>query len=312
MPPAENAESVDETIVEGQEVDEEVIEGEVDEPSDDETQETEDEEVEIVLEGEEEPAPQKDKIPRRARKLLERNARLESELETTQQSNNAEIERLKTELANSLGSQQQAVTTAMPMPPTEAEHGYDPEKLAEAQTQYRSNFANWLKGQQTSQADTASQTEAQDQRAIVEAEKLEDHYKRADNLKVKDYDANEEAAAKVLGKKLVKSIAIVMPNSAMIINYLGVNPRKAQEIADLNKTDPNKGVAKLWELNFGLKAKSRKRSNAPEPEQRVEGGGGGATSALQKQYDKATENANIKERRRLRAIAKEKGIKLED
>lgn len=308
---AENAESIEETIVLDPEVEQEVIEGESTEISDDKPEKIEDEEVEIVLEGEEEPAPQ-GKIPRRVKKLLERNTQLQSEMETTQQSSTAEIERLKSELANSLTSQQQAVTTAVPMPPTEAECGYDPDKLKAATVQYQANLVNWLANQQTDKAEVASQTQAQTQRVRVETEKLEDHYKRADGLKVKDYDDNEASAVDVLGKDLVKSIAMTMPNSAMIINYLGKNSRKAQEIADLNLSDPSKGVAKLWEYNFGLKAIPRKRSNAPEPEQRVEGGGGGGTSSLQKQYDKATEAGSIKDRRKLRAIAKEKGIKLED
>ena len=305
---AENAESVEEEVVEDQLV-EEVEAEEVPETEEAETEQVEDEEVEVVLEGEEEPAPHK--MPRRVVKLLERNTVLQSDLENQGQANTAqsqEIERLKQELA----TQQQNISIEMPMPPVAEDFDFDQEKIAQATQQYKVNMQQWLTNNQQTVSDTNAQTVAQSQIASKEKSALEEHYKRADSLKVPDYDDSEAAVMDVLGRNALKAIAMTLPNSAMVINYLGKNPAKLQEMADLDKVDPSAGVAKLWEYNFGLKARPRKRSNAPEPEQRVEGGVGGSISALQKKYDKATDEGDIKTRRKLRVEAKEKGITLED
>lgn len=308
------AENVEDAVSEilGDEVETEVVEEEVETPEvegeAESESESESDEVDIVLEGEEEPAPQK--IPRRVRKLLERNTALQTDLETQGQASTVqsqEIERLRAELTASKST----ISAEMPMPPTEEGCGYDAEKLAAETAQYKLNFANWMASQNQSATQTNTQAEAQSQRVHQETTALEAHYKRADELKVPDYDDNEEAAAAVLGQDAVKSIAMVLPNSAMVINYLGKNPDKAREIAHLDKTDPKAGVAKLWELNFGLKAVPRKRSKAPQPEERVEGAGGVVTvSKLQKQYDEAADKMDIPLRAKLKAQAKDKGITL--
>lgn len=302
-----------------QEVDEvveglEVIEGDQSEVAEGEAAAEEAEEFDIVLNGEEDPTPQAGKMPKRVKKLLDRNNALQSDLENTTatNANNAvEIERLREELANSRQQPVQPIGNQMPMPPTEESVDYDPERMRVAQQQYQTDFQSWMTGQQKQVSDTNAQQAAQAEISKKEADALNAHYERADSLKVPDYESNEESAVSLMGNHLVKSIAVALPNSAMVINYLGKNPAKAQEIATLDKTDPQAGVAKLWELNFNLKAVPRTKSKAPNPETVVEGGGGG-TSKLQKLYDKAAEDGDIKKRRELRTQAKAAGETLQD
>ena len=317
MSEAESQEPIENEIVE------EVVTGEVEaeagipEEAPAEEAAAEDGEFEIVLDGEEDPAPQTGKIPKRVKKLLERNTALQTDIDTQSQVNAREIERLKQELAASRQPEIQSVSSVMPMPPREEDCDYEPEKIATATAKYQRDMQAWILGQQQFVTQQGAEQDAQNQRVLQERKSLEAHYERVDKLKVSDYDANESNAVDVLGKHLVKSIAGSMSNSAMIINYLGLprNKALAEELAILDKsnnsTDVQKGVEKIWELNFNLKSKPRKKSNAPEPETRVEGGGG-SVSSLQKKYDAATENADIKTRRALRKQAKEKGITLTD
>jgi len=312
---AENLEELEPEVIEAEV--EEVEAPEVETPEGEQAEQqadAQDEEFDIVLEGEEEPAPQPGKMPKRVKKLLDQRNALQTENENqaaTVQQNAQEIERLRQELAASRGDQPQQPVITMPLPPTEESVDYDPEKLKAAQAKYQSDLQSWIVGQQQATTTQAAQQEAQAQAVAKEKTALEAHYERADSLKVPDYEDNEAASVEIMGKNLVKSIALALPNSAMVINYLGKNKALAQEIAGLDKTDPQAGVAKLWELNFKLKKKPRTRSNAPEPETSVEGGGKGG-SALQAQYDKATNNGNIKERKKLRKLAKEQGITLQD
>ena len=294
--------------------DQEAIEGDQPEVAEGEQAAEEAEEFDIVLNGEEEPTPQAGKMPKRVKKLLDRNNALQSDLEgnTATIANNAvEIERLRQELASSRSPVVQPISNSMPMPPTEESTDYDPDKLAVAQNQYQVDLQSWFGNQQKQATDNNAQQAAQAESSKKETEALNAHYDRADSLKVPDYESNEESAVSTMGKHLVKSIALALPNSAMVINYLGKNPAKAQEIATLDKTDPQAGVAKLWELNFNLKAVPRTKSKAPNPETVVEGGGGGS-SKLQELYDKATEEGDIKKRRELRTQAKAAGETLQD
>ena len=309
MSDAESQELIENEVVE-EVVTEEVEENtEISEEAKTEEEATEGEDFDIVLEGDEEPAPQKAKMPKRVKKLLEKNTALQTDLDTQAQSNAREIERLKQELVASRAPN--TVVTTMPMPPLEEDHGYDPDKLAQARVKYQNDMQSWILQQNQAVGRQQAETETQNRRASKEHEALEAHYARADKLKVSDYDVNESNAVSNLGKDLVKSIATSLPNSAMVINYLGKNEAAAREIANLDKTDPGAGIAKLWELNFKLKAVPRKKSNAPDPESRVEGGGG-SVSSMQKKYDAATEKGDIKTRRALRKQAKAKGITLTD
>ncbi len=258
-------------------------------------------EFEIVLEGDEEPAPQKQHVPKRVRKLLERKTELETELKETSEASAQEIANLKAQL------NQTQVVDEMPLPPNPDDFSLEPELLVEAQAEYKTNFQSWLSTQSETKATNEAIETARNNRDKQENKLLEEHYERADSLKIKNYDENEEKAAESLGQNMVKSIAMMLPNSAMVINYLGANPAIAEEIAALDKSDPRTGVAKLWELNFKLKAKPRKRSKTPDPESKIESSAG--LSPLERQMEKAAETGNIGELRRLKKEAREKGIK---
>lgn len=271
----------------------------------------EDGEVDIVLEGEEEPAPQKGKMPKRVKKLLDQRTQLQGELSSERQLKDLEIQQLRDQLAQqSVQQTQHAIPATMPLPPTESDPSidYDSDKLAQAQVKYQGDLQTWMVNQHKTIADQNAHQTAQAGQVQAEKTAIEDHYDRASKLRVSDYDDNESSAVEILGRNTVKAIAMNMDNSAMIINYLGKNPAKAKEIAALDAADPRQGVAKLWELNFKLKAKPRKKSNAPEPETKIEGGV--VSGTMQRRYDKAAEAGDIKTLRQVKKEAKAKGITL--
>jgi hypothetical protein len=266
----------------------------------------EDDEVDVVLEGDEEPAPQ-NKMPRRVKKLLDRNNQLETDMETKGQEDARRIQQLEAQVAQH-AVQTPVSSVVMPLPPTEESVNYDAEAFTQAQAKYQSDMQSWMLNHQTNAAQKDAETTAQNQKEVQEKTSLEAHYKRADALKVSNYDDNEAEAVKTLGRDMIKSIAMVLPNSARVINYLGKNKDKALELEMLNKTNPQAGVAKLWELNFNLKEVPRKRSKAPEPESKVEGGGG--MSNIEKKMEAAADKGDITLFRKLKKEALAKGIKL--
>ena len=123
----------------------------------------------------------------------------------------------------------------------------------------------------------AEQAQATSQTASNEtlATDLRAHYDRADQLKVSDYEATEDAAIDVLGNDLAKQIMIQSEKSQVLMYYLGKNPAKAEALKRLfeSPTTVVKGVLELGRLEVKLKPQS-KRSSAPDPETVVEGGGG--------------------------------------
>lgn len=296
------SEALDEVFAEPEEVTEET------ETAEGEAEAQEDEEVDVVLEGEEEPAPQ-NKMPRRVKKLLDRNNQLETDLENVEQKNAQRIQQLEAQLAQN-SVQANVSTGVMPLPPTEADSNYDSEAFTQAQTKYQTDMQSWILNHQQTASQKDAELTAQNQKEVQEKTALEAHYKRADALKVSNYDDNEAGAVEILGRDMIKSIAMVMPNSARIINYLGheKNKDKALELEMLNKTNPQAGVAKLWELNFNLKEVPRKRSKAPEPESKVEGGGG--LSNIEKKMEAAADKGDITLFRQLKKEARAKGIKV--
>lgn len=269
------------------------------------------EEVEVVLEGEEEKPASQQKVSRRVKKLLERTNTLETSLETEKSEKTIADERIIQLEAQLAERTPQQASTDMPLPPTLEQCDYDDEALKLAQSKYQTDVKTWISSQNQSTTQQNAQAETQRQTELTKKTALDAHYKRADELKVSDYDSTEAKAVEVLGKDMVKAIAMTFPNSARIINYLGKNENVTDEIMKLNATNPQAGVAKLWELNFKLKDAPRKRSNAPEPESKVEGGFSKNTSALQKQYDAAADKGDLATRKKLRAQAKANGIKLE-
>jgi len=264
-------------------------------------------ELEVVLEGEEEEAPTPHKVPRRIRKLLANQTKMQGEaVQADEQSQKLlqENEALKAQIAQAQPAQP---PSTMPIAPVESNEDidYDPEKLAAAQAKYAQDMESWFSARQTQTVQTQAQ-EAQ-HTAVQEQENaaLTVYYDKAENLKIPDFDKHESALAEAWGENGaagVKAIATTMSNGHLIVNYLGKNTDKAMEIADLSVTNPNLAKEMLYELNFKLKTKPRK-SETPDPEQTVEGGGAGAGD-LQSQVDKALEAGNIDEYRKLKKEAK--------
>ena len=85
------------------------------------------------------------------------------------------------------------------------------------------------------------------------------HYKRADSMGVKDYDATEDAAIKILGKD--SALGIIeggLSNSEALLYYLGKNPKEAQRLADLVKLSPIQATMEVGAIASRLKVKRGK------------------------------------------------------
>lgn len=105
---------------------------------------------------------------------------------------------------------------------------------------------------------------------------LEEHYKRAEQLGATGYEEAEDAVIEAVGKDLFKEIATSLPKSERVVYFLGKNPVKLREIADLLRTNPTQGTLALGELQGQLRLK-RKETN-PDPETEVHGADSSALS----------------------------------
>lgn len=100
------------------------------------------------------------------------------------------------------------------------------------------------------------------------------HYVKADKLGLKNYEEVEADAIEILGKDIVNEVIIGgSDNSHVIMYYLGKNPAIAEDITDLMKSDPVKGVLRIGALGDKLKIVPSKvnKNPAPDPDDELEG-----------------------------------------
>lgn len=235
------------------------------------TAETEDEEVEIGIDGEDEPTSKPVRISGFQKRINRLNAKVDAA------SGEVEAERRRREAAEEeaklwrLKATQE--TTKKPRPEdfdTDAEfesarERYEEDRIAQlaakkAQEQVESILAK-----------TQSQTTQQNQSVAFEQQSAA-HDARAAALKVKDYDEVEDRAIDTLGEDLSRTIVTKIPNSEVLMYYLGKNPGKAAEFQSLSQSDPLACVLELGGLAKQLSVRP-KRKSAPDPETKVEGGG---------------------------------------
>jgi hypothetical protein len=272
------AENEDDKTLDAEIIDEN-IEGEPPEVVDNEA-----EEVEIVVSGEE-PSPDEDGkkqgLGRRARRLLEKNKQLNDESETVKAQNRL----LQMQLEQLSGKK----VAKLDKPPTLASCGYDEDEYQKAMVDYLSTSSR------TVFSDELKKLQEQSQQQSVQhsrREALESHYKRADDLKVKDYDDAETAALEVLGRDAVEDIAATIDESERVLYYLGKNPAKAQEIKHLLDTNPVKATYAIGKLAAGLEIRPKTKPNPKQPDTPLEGGGSpSAASSWEKRLELAREKA---------------------
>lgn len=258
-------------LTESEEVDfEEELTEEVEELEDSEQpSEDDDEEVEIVAEGEDEPPSKpskKNRVPRRIGKLKQQLEEKDSNLERLEQ----KIAMQEEELRLIRLSGQKTNSNERP-----SEDDFD------SLEDYRAAETKWLRDQINSAAEAKTQEQLRNyqshntqQRASQELDNsIDQHYDRAEKLKVSDYSETEGVAANIFGDKKSKVIIANTDRSELLMYHLGKNPVKAEKYSAM-LDNPATMVRALMELG-GIANKLTavpKSKIAPDPETVVEGG----------------------------------------
>jgi len=104
----------------------------------------------------------------------------------------------------------------------------------------------------------------------------EDHYRRADALKVPDYDETEDKAISIIGHEVVKELILNSDKSEVLLYWLGKNPNNAEDLKDLIQSNPVKGALAIGRLEERLVAKPKSKNKpAPDPDREQRSGGSG-------------------------------------
>ena len=223
------------------------------------------EEVEIVVDGEEEPAS----IPLyQMQKRLARSSKKVDAANT--EKNEAEGRAAMLEEENKL-LRLQAQQGKPQKRPVEADFDTDAE-FEKALSDYDDARITGEVKKQTAQVMQASQTQAvQTQNSAELDRQIDEHYKRSADLKVPDYEATEAVAADILGDEISRQIVANSKASQLVMYHLGKNPGKAQSLKALIESNPMAGVMEIGRLEAVLKIKP-KNSNAPDPEGKLPSG----------------------------------------
>lgn len=121
---------------------------------------------------------------------------------------------------------------------------------------------------------TLKQTQTQvtqENLSLKEQSAISEHYKRADKLKVKNYDDLEGKATEILGEDFAKTLIANTDKAHLILPYLGANAGKALEIAELIQSDPVRAFAKAVEIG-AMKLTRPKTTPPPDPESQLDPG----------------------------------------
>lgn len=228
------------------------------------------EEVEIGIEGEEQPSSKPVRISGFQRRINRLNAKVDAA------SSEVEAERSRREAAeqeNKLLRMRMQGQVAKPKAEdfdTDAEYEaarerYENDRIAElAAKKAEEQVQQYL---EKNQSQTTQQSQQREFERMSSA-----HDARAAALKVPDYDDVEDAAIDSLGDDLSRTIVSKIPNSEMLMYYLGKNRAKAEEFRSLATSDPLACVLELGGLARQLSVRPKRRT-APDPETKVEGGG---------------------------------------
>lgn len=260
------AEQIEEEVYEDEENvlseagDEEVEELQLDddsEPSDEpsepveaeaeESEEAEDDGLVVSIDGEspapEEAAPEwvRD-LRKQHREQKRRNRELEQELEQ-------------------LRSQGQQAQPLGPKPTLEV-YDYDTDK-------YEKALADWFDRKR--RHDAEQETAQRQQQAIEEAwtAKQQEYFRRKEAMKAKDFDDAEDTVKDILNVTQQGIIVKGAENPEFVVYALGKNPKKAQELAQID--DPIDFAFAISKLESKLKIATKK--SAPPPEKTVKATG---------------------------------------
>lgn len=229
-------------------------------------QEPDGQEVEIVLKGDEgsQPAQSNLGIRNRVRKL---NAKVSAaQAGESQASSELATEREKNKLLQ-LALNQQKASPKGPPDPNDFDDGAKDAKYVEALEAHNREFF-----QSEMEKHTAAQSTPAANDSALERRQTE-HYQAADKLGIPDYEVVEEKAIDILGKQTVNHLIKSLDNSPKLLYFLGKNPGKAEEIAEmLTGGDTVKAILEIGALSAGLIAQPKaKRKAAPDPDDDLEG-----------------------------------------
>ncbi len=223
--------------------------------------------------------PGKDKQPkgfiRRIQKQKAKLAGAQDELAKAREESSRkdrEIELLKLEKETNAAEKSQSTNQTKGEPdPDDYDDGiYDKNYLADtrkhltevAKETARQEFANLTQQQTQGQKDQEKESGRE--------EALKAHYSKAAKMGVKDYEAVDDKAWDILGHEFVSAVAENFENSHKIIYHLGANPKEAEKLLAMMKSNPIKGVA--WVSKLDAKLAGSRHPEPPEPDEEYRGG----------------------------------------
>jgi hypothetical protein len=224
----------------------------------------ESEEDEIVVEGEEQPTSKPVPIG-----VLKRFNKLNGKIEAK----NEEAERLR--LEKEMLAEENRLLKLSQSPPDKRPDEDDFDSRAEflaADQAWQDNRIDQKAAEKVAQAlkATQSQENTANQDNVLRG-KITNHYERANTLKIKNYETLEDNAIDALGNDFAKQLMANAAKSHLILGHLGANTARAQELAELAKTDPLKAYTEALEIGDKLTVKGKNKP-ALDPETVVEGG----------------------------------------
>jgi len=258
-------------------------------------------EVEVVLAGDDGSQPDKQHgIRKRINKLNNRLAQAEGK--TTNAEHELTLEKERSKLLQLALDQKAPIEVATPPDPADFDDGARDPKYVKALNAYNQPIIA-----AEVQKQTANLAPAQVNTVDRDLERKQTkHYERANVLGAKDFEETEDKAIERLGNDTVNQLIRNFDKSELILYYLGKNPGKAEEIAQLIKTNPIMGVAELGRMEARLSAKPKSTTEpTPDPDEELSGGSpaAGKSNKFQRKLDKAREDAQDGASGRMQAIA---------
>lgn len=260
----ENTDEI-EVIVEETEEDSEISLDEDGEP----IQKPEDTEVEIVLSDEDSQPDKQQNIDRIVRKRVNR---LNTKIAKVEEDSTFKDEKIK--LLELALEQQKSPPQELKQPDyRDFDDGTDDSKYVEALQTFQKGYLD----SQIQQAMAKLVPQQIEPRTNVDLERSQTrHYNNAQTLGIKDFEETEDKAIEILGKDTVNQFIQNSEKSHIVLYYLGKNPDKAEELAELINTNPVKGTLQLGALEEKLKVKPRgKTQQAPDPDTEIQGSSSG-------------------------------------
>lgn len=255
------------------------------------------EENEIVLAGQEENKEKSDPTNHILKRVMKRKEKLQDE--------NADLKNQIATLVKSGGS------AAVQPEPDEFAFDNRDDYLA-AKATWQQNLMNQAVTQQLDNQQNGHRVAAKEQKRDAA---LTTYAKNASNLKVSDFNETQDKAFDVLGDEFAQLIAENLPEDAPKLMYwLGKNPVEAARYRDDYKSNPGSTTFALGKLAGKLTIKP-KRTQAADPESKLESEAVGGSTDWQKQLDKIDESADMSNiskslsaRRKVKAQAKAAGF----